>query len=241
MNRRYFLGSVLASAGIGLLPSRLLGAQASANGPYQLPELPYAYNALEPHIDEKTMRIHHDKHYAGYTRKFNNALANADDKYSNLPLVELLAMTAALPEPLHTSVRKNGGGFYNHTLFWKIMSPEGGDEPESELMKPIQKAFGSFSAMMESFAEAGKSRFGSGWAWLCVNEKKELFITSTPNQVNPLMRGIADESGTPILCLDVWEHAYYLNYQNRRADYIKAFNEVIDWSSVASLYKSAIG
>ena len=196
---------------------------------FTLPELPYAFDALEPHIDARTMEIHHGKHHAGYTRKLNAAIEGTD--MANASIEELLA------SPANGAVRNNGGGFYNHKLFWQVMSPNGGGEPTGALADAITSAFGSFEGFKEQFTKAAGTRFGSGWAWLIKKADGSLAVTSTPNQDNPLM-DVADEQGTPILGLDVWEHAYYLNYQNRRPDYVSAFFNVINWDYVSDLYTS---
>jgi Fe-Mn family superoxide dismutase len=191
---------------------------------FELPKLPYAYDALEPHIDARTMEIHHGKHHAGYTNNLNNAIAgtNLEGKSIKDILTNLDMSNGA--------VRNNGGGYYNHDLFWKVMSPNGGGNPTGAIATAIDAAFGSFDAFKDEFAKAAATRFGSGWAWLCVKDGK-LVVCSTPNQDNPLMPGVGC-SGTPVLGLDVWEHAYYLNYQNRRPDYINAFFNVINWDEV---------
>ncbi|PKV48640.1 Fe-Mn family superoxide dismutase [Aquimarina sp. MAR_2010_214] len=196
---------------------------------FELPKLNYAFDALEPHIDARTMEIHHDKHHAGYTSKLNAAIegTDLDGKTIENILINLDMSNGA--------VRNNGGGYYNHNLFWEIMSPNGGEKPSGELADAINAAYGSFDAFKETFSKAAATRFGSGWAWLCVHQGGKVEICSTPNQDNPLMPGIAC-GGTPILALDVWEHAYYLNYQNRRPDYVTAFFNVIDWNEVASRY-----
>lgn len=201
---------------------------------FKLPDLPYAYDALEPHIDARTMEIHHTKHHNGYTSKLNAAIEGTDmDKMS---IGEILADISKYP----TGVRNNAGGYYNHDLFWKVMSPNGGGEPTERMniYKAIQRDFGSFDGFKEQFSKAAGTRFGSGWAWLCVDKADKLFICSTPNQDNPLM-DVVDVEGTPILALDVWEHAYYLNYQNRRPDYVNAFFSVIDWHAVTERYNDA--
>ncbi|MCL6217934.1 superoxide dismutase [Zunongwangia pacifica] len=196
---------------------------------FALPELKYAFDALEPHIDAKTMEIHHDKHHAGYTTKLNNAIEGTDLEGKTIEnILKNLDLT-------NSAVRNNGGGFYNHSLFWEVMSPDGGGKPEGELAEAIDSAFGSFDAFKEEFSNAAATQFGSGWAWLCVHNGGKLEICSTPNQDNPLMPEVGC-GGTPILGLDVWEHAYYLNYQNKRPDYIDAFFNVIDWKEVASRY-----
>jgi Fe-Mn family superoxide dismutase len=199
---------------------------------FELPELSYAHDALEPHIDTKTMQIHHGKHHAGYTTKLNAAVAGTDlEGKSIVEILRNLNMD-------NGALRNNGGGYFNHNLFWEVMSPNGGGSPEGELAAAINDAFGSFDAFKDAFSAAAATQFGSGWAWLCVNKGGKLEVCSTPNQDNPLMPGVNCE-GTPILGLDVWEHAYYLNYQNRRPDYIEAFFNVINWEKVASLYWSA--
>ena len=199
---------------------------------FELPELTYAHDALEPHIDTKTMQIHHGKHHAGYTAKLNAAIAGTD--LEGKSIVEILRGL----DMSNGALRNNGGGYFNHNLFWEVMSPNGGGTPEGELASAINDAFGSFEAFKDAFSAAAATQFGSGWAWLCVNKEGKLEVCSTPNQDNPLMPGVNCE-GTPILGLDVWEHAYYLNYQNRRPDYIEAFFNVINWEKVASLYWSA--
>jgi len=199
---------------------------------FELPELSFAHDALEPHIDTKTMQIHHGKHHAGYTAKLNAAVAGTD--LEGKSIVEILRGL----DMSNGALRNNGGGYFNHNLFWEVMSPNGGGTPEGELASAINDAFGSFEAFKDAFSAAAATQFGSGWAWLCVNKEGKLEVCSTPNQDNPLMPGVNCE-GTPILGLDVWEHAYYLNYQNRRPDYIEAFFNVINWEKVASLYWSA--
>ena len=198
---------------------------------FELPALPYAHNALEPHIDEKTMEIHHGKHHQAYVNNLNNAVkGNAAEGVSLVDLVHNISKYSP-------AIRNNGGGHWNHSFFWGIMGPNGGGQPTGALMDAIVASFGSFDAMKEQFNSAGTTRFGSGWAWLIVHDHK-LAITSTPNQDNPLM-DIAEVKGTPILGLDVWEHAYYLHYQNRRPDYIGAFCNVINWSAVNAHFEAA--
>ncbi|MFD2658329.1 superoxide dismutase SodA [Gracilibacillus thailandensis] len=199
---------------------------------FTLPDLPYGYDALEPHIDKETMNIHHTKHHNTYVTKLNAALEGHDD-LANKSVEEILANLDTVPENIRTAVRNNGGGHANHSLFWTLLSPNGGGEPTGELADAINSTFGSFDKFKEEFAAAGAGRFGSGWAWLVVNNGN-LEITSTPNQDTPISEG-----KTPILGLDVWEHAYYLKYQNRRPDYIAAFWNVVDWDKVASLYNDA--
>ncbi len=201
---------------------------------FDLPELPYDYDALEPHIDERTMRIHHDKHHAGYTRKLNNAL-EGHEKLQKHSIEELLTGLDNLPADVQTAVRQNGGGFYNHRLFWTVMSPDGGGTPSGDLAGAIEEAFGSFDAFQSAFSDAASGRFGSGWAWLVAQPSGDLSVTDTPNQDNPLLEG-----HTPILGLDVWEHAYYLNYQNERGTYIDAWWNVVDWDAVADNYEAIV-
>jgi len=201
-------------------------------GKFKLPELPYAYDALEPHIDQETMNIHHTKHHNTYVNNLNNALEGKSD-LQDKSLEDLLANLDDLPADIQTAVRNNGGGHANHSLFWELMSPNGGGEPTGELGEAIDKKFGSFDKFKDEFKTAATGRFGSGWAWLIV-ENGELAVTSTPNQDTPVMEG-----KTPILGIDVWEHAYYLKYQNKRPDYVSAFWEVVDWDKVAELYKEA--
>ena len=192
---------------------------------FQLPKLHYAYNALEPYIDARTMEIHHTKHHNGYTNNLNNAIAGTELEGRSIEeILYNLDMNNA-------SVRNNGGGYYNHNLFWEVMSPTGGGEPTGAIAKAITSDFGGFESFKEIFSKAAATRFGSGWAWLCVHKGGKLEVCSTPNQDNPLMSGIGCE-GFPILALDVWEHAYYLNYQNRRPDYIGAFYNVINWEEI---------
>ena len=197
---------------------------------YTLPELPYAYDALEPHIDKETMNIHHTKHHNAYVTNVNKALEGHDDLASK-SIEDLISDMDAVPEDIRTAVRNNGGGHANHSFFWKTLSSNGGGEPTGELAEAIDKKFGSFDAFKEEFGKAAATRFGSGWAWL-VSNNGELEITSTPNQDSPLMEG-----KTPLLGLDVWEHAYYLNYQNRRPDYVSAFWNVVDWDAVAKNFQ----
>ena len=198
---------------------------------FELPALSYAYDALEPHIDSRTMEIHHSKHHNGYTTKLNDAIANTplEDKSIESILNNL--------DSENKAVRNNGGGFYNHRLFWNIMSPNGGGLPSGKLAAAIDAKFGNFENFKTAFANAAATQFGSGWAWLCVQEGGNVEVCATANQDNPLMPGIGC-GGTPILGIDVWEHAYYLNYQNRRPDYINAFFNLIDWNKVGTLYEN---
>jgi superoxide dismutase, Fe-Mn family len=198
---------------------------------FELPKLGYAYNALEPHIDAKTMEIHHSKHHQAYVTNLNNAIVGTDAE--KMSIEDICKNISKYP----VAVRNNGGGHYNHSLFWEIMGPGAGGEPTGDLAAAINSAFGSFADFKTQFAQAGTTRFGSGWAWLLVKEGK-LVVSSTPNQDNPLM-DVAEVKGTPILGMDVWEHAYYLHYQNRRPDYISAFWNVVNWNEVAKRFSSA--
>jgi len=198
---------------------------------FELPTLDYAHDALEPHIDARTMEIHHGKHHAGYTTNLNSAIAGTDLEGKSIE--DILANL----DMSNGAVRNNGDGYYNHSLFWKVMSPNGGGAPTGELADAINAACGSFDALKDAFAKAAATRFGSGWAWLCVHAGGAVEVCSTPNQDNPLMSGVGC-SGTPILGLDVWEHAYYLNYQNRRPDYISAFWNVVNWDEVSRRYEA---
>lgn len=201
---------------------------------FQLPALPYSFDALEPHIDARTMEIHHGKHHNAYTTNLNNALEGTE--FAEQSIEQILANLDAIPEAKRNAVRNNGGGFANHNLFWLTLAPEGqGGEVSEALANAINEAFGSMDAFKEQFAAAATTRFGSGWAWLVVHEGGKLSVTSTPNQDTPLMEG-----KTPLLGLDVWEHAYYLNYQNRRPDYIKAFWNIVNWSKVSELYAHSL-
>ena len=195
---------------------------------FKLPELSYDHTSLEPHIDSKTMQIHYGKHHAGYTNKLNTAITGTDlEEKSIEEILKSLDMN-------NSALRNNAGGYYNHCLFWKIMSPNSGSTPKDNLADAIEKSFGSFDKFKSDFSAAAGTRFGSGWAWLCSDSDGNLEVCSTANQDNPLMPGECGK--TPILCLDVWEHAYYLNYQNRRPDYIEAFFNIIDWEAVAKIY-----
>ena len=198
---------------------------------FELPQLPYAFDALEPHIDARTMEIHHSKHHNAYTTNLNAAIAGTDLEGKSIEeILENLDMTKG-------AIRNNGGGFYNHNLFWNIMAPNAGGTPSGDLGAAIDRDFGSFEEFKAQFAKAGATQFGSGWAWLCVHKGGKLEVCATPNQDNPLMPGVACQ-GFPILGMDVWEHAYYLNYQNRRPDYIEAFFNVINWNEVARLFEA---
>jgi len=200
---------------------------------FKLPDLPYAHDALQPHIDKRTMKIHHGKHHNGYTNKLNAAIEGTPlAKKSIEDILKKVSKESA-------GVRNNGGGYYNHSLFWKSMSPDGGGTPVGALGKAITKKFGSFEKFKDAFSAAAKTQFGSGWAWLCVSSRGSLFVSSTPNQDNPLM-DVAAKKGTPLLGLDVWEHAYYLKYQNRRPDYVEAFFNVVNWKEVGKRYNKAV-
>lgn len=197
---------------------------------FQLPPLPYNYNALEPHLDEATMRVHHEKHHQGYTDKLNKALEGHDDLLAK-PIEDLLKNLESLPEAVRIGVRNNGGGYFNHILFWNVMSPDGGGMPEGELATAINSSFGSFEAFKEEFSNAAGTVFGSGWAWLVKDSEGKLSVTKTSNQDCPLSQGL-----TPLLALDVWEHAYYLKFQNRRPEFIAAWWNVVNWKEVESRF-----
>ncbi len=203
---------------------------------FTLPNLPYAFNALEPHIDAKTMEIHHGKHHNTYITKLNDAI-KGNAALESKSIEELISNISAVPENIRGAVRNNGGGHLNHSMFWTIIGPKCGGEPQGKLADAITKDLGSFAALKEQFTNAGLNRFGSGWAWLVVNKDKKLVVGSTPNQDNPLM-DVSDLKGTPILGIDVWEHAYYLNYQNRRPDYIAAFWNIVNWAEVEKRFLS---
>ena len=203
---------------------------------YELPKLPYDYNALEPHIDARTMEIHYTKHHQAYITNVNNAIKDKAD-LEKKSVEDLIRDLKSVPEDIRAAVRNNGGGHANHSFFWKIMGPKAGGEPKGKLADDIKSTFGGFDQFKEKFADAGVKRFGSGWAWLIKNPSGKLEIVSTANQDSPLMgKAIAGAEGTPILGIDVWEHAYYLNYQNRRPDYIKAWWNVVNWDAVAKNY-----
>lgn len=201
---------------------------------YEVPALPYPSNALEPHIDQQTMEIHHGKHHAAYVTNLNNAIKDTD--LGNQSIESLVSKIDSVPESIRTVVRNNGGGHANHSLFWTVMGPNKGGKPTGKLASAIDSELGGFEAFKEAFSKAATTRFGSGWAWLSVDKNKKLVVESTPNQDNPLMHG-----NTPLLGVDVWEHAYYLKYQNRRPDYVTAFYNVIDWDAVNKRYEAAVG
>jgi superoxide dismutase, Fe-Mn family len=222
---------------------RTVGAQTSAGpapaaavtGPYTLPPLSYAFDALEPHIDALTMQIHHDKHHAAYVANLNKAVAEFPE-LGKQRAEDLLKDLSAVPEKIRTAVRNQGGGHYNHSLFWQMMKKGGGGQPAGELLKGIEKRFGSFGAFKDELTKAALSQFGSGWAWLVLDASKQLSVEPTPNQDSPI-----SQNKQPLLGVDVWEHAYYLKYQNRRPEYLAAFYQVIDWEFVSKRYEKAIG
>ncbi|MFO0959215.1 MAG: superoxide dismutase [Isosphaeraceae bacterium] len=221
--------TLLAGAAGPFAPRGLAGIARE----YSLPPLPYAFDALEPYIDAKTMEIHHDRHHQTYVTNLNNALKDFPDQQAK-PIQELLKELDKVPEAVRTAVRNNGGGHYNHSLFWNMMKPKGGGEPSGALADAIKKDLGGFEAFKDAFAKAATTRFGSGWAWLVLGKDGKLAVTSTANQDNPISDG-----HRPLLGLDVWEHAYYLKYQNKRPDYITAWWNVVNWDEVAKLHKSA--
>lgn len=249
MNKREFLKrSAILGAGTMIAPSiasscmnssAANGATASLvavnpEGKFIQPELGYAFDALEPHIDAQTMELHYGKHHAGYTRKFNEDLEH--ETFHSTDIYKIFSTVSNFG----ARVRNNGGGYFNHNLYWKFMSPDGGGEPSGDLAKAITDTFGSFQQFKDLFSTTAASQFGSGWGWLILDEEGTLQVTSTPNQDNPLM-DVAEVQGKPLLNVDVWEHAYYLNYQNKRTSYIEAYWNVIDWDFVAELYKEALG
>jgi superoxide dismutase, Fe-Mn family len=246
MKKREFL-RITGIAGAGLMVSPFFSCEPSnktpeadlpepklADNTFSLPELGFAMNALEPRIDTRTMEIHHGKHHAGYVNKLNAALVETPE-LAGRSLEDLLA---TITED-QTALRNNGGGHFNHSLYWKVIAPGGGSAPVGDLATAINSSFGSQDAFAEEFFNAAKTRFGSGWAWLCLGADSKLFVCSTPNQDNPLMTNIAEQTGTPVLGIDVWEHAYYLNYQNKRSDYISAFIELVNWDQVSANFASA--
>ena len=238
MDKRTFLkkSAILtvggALAGTASLKASALPGLAGAGEEFKLPDLPYGYDALEPYIDAMTMEIHHSRHHAGYTRKFNAALK--ENGLAGRKVKALFSEVSQLP----AAIRNNGGGYFNHKVFWNSMSPKGGGEPGGDLLKAIEQHFGGYEKFREMFSMAAATRFGSGWAWLVRKTDGTLAVTSTPNQDNPLM-DLAEVKGTPLLAIDVWEHAYYLKYQNRRADYIAAFWNVVDWDRVSERFSKS--
>jgi Fe-Mn family superoxide dismutase len=248
MNKRKFLKlSAITATGLMLHPFYACTPTPSDEGGggaeqpdirtenFVLPALAFAADALEPNIDKRTMEIHHGKHHAGYVRKLNAAVA--DTRFDKMPLLNILDNITEED----TAVRNNGGGHFNHSLFWNIISPNSGGEPQGALAAAIAATFGSFAAFKEAFSTAAKTRFGSGWAWLSVDAAGKLFVSSTPNQDNPLMSKIVEQQGTPVLGIDVWEHAYYLHYQNKRGDYVENFFKIINWKAVSDNFKEVTG
>ena len=243
MLRRHFIlkSSVLA---LSLSTLKIFASNFQTSMSYTLPPLAYPTNALEPHIDVATMEIHHGKHHNAYVTNLNVALAKEPSFAAGTDVNALIADLSKVPESIRTAVRNNAGGHANHTFFWNLLSPNGGGEPVGALADAINKTFGGLEGekgLKAQFKAAATGRFGSGWAWLIVKADKSIAVTSTPNQDSPLMKGVADVNGHPVLALDVWEHAYYLKYQNRRPDYIDAFWKVIDWKKANELYVKAIG
>lgn len=239
LNRRNFLTLLGAGTGaiaLGTYPIKNTWAAdfAQATEPFKLPPLPYAYNALEPHIDEQTMRFHHDKHHAAYVNNLNGAIAKHPELKSK-SAEDLLRNLNTIPDDIRSVVRNNGGGHVNHTMFWEIMAPNGGGEPRGAIAAAIKESFGDFASFKKQFNEAGAKRFGSGWAWLVRTPDGKLQVTNTPNQDSPFFEG-----NYPILGNDVWEHAYYLKYQNRRADYLNAWWNVVNWQAVEARFQEAL-
>lgn len=246
MNKREFLKTAgFASLGLAILP--LYQCQTTKEpdeveeekeifGPFTLPELGFSYRALEPEFDSETMKIHHSKHHAGYVEKLNKAIDGTQFKDQSLQEI----LHAVTKKENHIDIRNNAGGHYNHTLYWEILLPGGSKEPQGELLEQIHADFGSFEAFIEEFSKMASGVFGSGWTWLCVDAKKKLFIMNTENQDNPLMNKIVKKKGTPILAIDVWEHAYYLNYRNERKSYITNFMKVINWDVVGLKFDQAL-
>jgi Fe-Mn family superoxide dismutase len=240
MTRRQVIqAAALTAAATAASPNAAFQAQQPSGtpadaGPFKLPPLPYAYEALEPFIDAQTMMLHHDKHHAAYVQNLNKALSG-EKSLEGKTIEEVLSNLAAVPESIRTAVRNHGGGHYNHTLYWQMMK-KGGGPPKGELAKALDKSFGNYATFQEKFNAAATKHFGSGWAWLTLNPKKELVIETTPNQDCPLTAG-----NQPLLLIDVWEHAYYLKYQNRRAEYIAAFNNIINWDFVGDRYAKLAG
>jgi superoxide dismutase, Fe-Mn family len=235
MDRRSFVIGLGAMGSTGLImnfPTAAFAVEATPPSPFKLPPLPYAFNALEPYIDRRTMEIHHDKHHAAYVTNLNNALAKYP-KLQGRSLTSLLTGIEQLPPAIRTVVRNNAGGHANHSLFWEIMGPKAGGQPSGKIATAIDSAFGSFTAFQQKFEEAGMQRFGSGWAWLVQDKAGKLQIVTTPNQDSPLMTG-----AKPLLGNDLWEHAYYLSYQNRRADYLKAWWQVLNWAEIERRFQA---
>jgi Fe-Mn family superoxide dismutase len=231
MDKRTFLKTA-GTLAAGVIASPSLSAITNVNDAFTLPPLGYSFNALEPHIDALTMEIHHDKHHGAYVTNLNKAMASAPSDLLGLSLVQLCMVV----KPDQTAIVNNAGGHYNHSKFWNWIKPGGASAPTGALLSAIVSAFGSIEGMKKQMEDAAKARFGSGWAWLIKDGSGKLSIISTPNQVNPLMGNITDQLGTPVLGIDVWEHAYYLKYQNRRADYLQAFWNVVNWDEVAADY-----
>jgi Fe-Mn family superoxide dismutase len=207
---------------------------------YTLPDLPYDYDALAPHIDEQTLRIHHDKHHAGYVKKLNNAL-EGHEEHATEDIADLMALIVNLPDAIRTGVQRNGGQHFNHSFYWESMAPkgEGSNDPTGALADDIRQTFGSVDKLKELFTKTAGGCFGSGWGWLYLNQDSKLAVAATSNELNPLMKGISADVGTPLLVVDVWEHAYYLKYQNRRTEYLEAFWKVVDWDKVSQRYSKA--
>lgn len=241
--RRQFLcrsfTAAAASIFLSALPRLRADDHAAPAGPFSLPPLPYRYDALTPHIDEQTMRIHHGRHHAGYTRKLNAALNANGAPYRDTSIEALLAQVGSLPQALDRAIEQNGGGFWNHTFFWESMTPNSPTEPTGDLADAIAESFGSFAGFKSAFIANASGVFGSGWGWLVLSRQGVLKLTQTPNQHNPLMTQRYPAGDRPLLGVDVWEHAYYLNYQNRRADYLEAWFNVIAWEKVAQRFQSA--
>jgi len=231
-------GAMVAS-GLETICPESLHLKGGLKVAYTLPELPYAYDALEPYIDARTMEIHHAKHHNAYVQKVNAAIEGTE--LENLSIEQLVSNLDGVPENIRGAVRNNGGGHANHSLFWTVMSPNGGGSPSGAVAAAIDADLGGFDAFKKAFSQAAATRFGSGWAWLCLDGGGKLHVCSTPNQDNPRMTSLVECPGTPILGLDVWEHAYYLHYQNRRPDYVEAFFNVIDWNAVSDRYEAEKG
>jgi superoxide dismutase, Fe-Mn family len=236
MNKFKTITTLILFGFLGLQSITLAQSNDQAAGKtskFEFPALPYSYDALEPYIDKETMEIHYSKHHRAYYDNFITAIKGTE--MESMDIMNIFKNISKYP----IAVRNNSGGYYNHTFYWESMKPKGGGQPTGKLSEAIVKSFGSFDEFKKQFSDAGKKRFGSGWAWLCLDDKSTLFVCSTPNQDNPLM-DIAEKKGTPLLAIDVWEHAYYLKYQNRRADYIEAFWNVINWDQAAKRYENAL-